>query len=80
MLAQARYYREKLNVDPGDPAGKHAVVEAYIQVLQTPPLGSRYMGSGVAMTVGRFGTASSGGSLPPGHCSCMSIKALWERW
>jgi 5'-3' exonuclease len=30
--AQARYYREKLGVDPGDPAGVRAVVEAYIQV------------------------------------------------
>lgn len=46
MVAQARYYREKLNVDPDDPAGKRAVVEAYIQVLQISPLAIMYMGIG----------------------------------
>ncbi len=46
MVAQARYYREKLNVDPDDPAGKRAVVEAYIQVLQISSLAITYMGRG----------------------------------
>ncbi len=37
--AQTRYYREKLGVDPGDPAGVRAVVEAYIQV-PAPAMGT----------------------------------------